>query len=184
MLCKKESIILVLIVVNLIIISASIKNVDEITQPNLDEKCVLKNNREGICKEFSRCDHAQQLYYNKKLSEVVKCKRIGNIPFVCCPINLKSDSEQIPRSLSKFQNALCKNVKPDFQIDDHITNGEKAAVGEFPFQVALGYSNKNESILNFNCGGSLIADDIVLTAAHCVNRKDFAPKIVRIGRVS
>ncbi|XP_070494753.1 uncharacterized protein [Chironomus tepperi] len=151
-----------------------------------DEKCVLKNNQQGICKEFSRCDFARQLYESKKSSEITKCKRIGNRPFVCCPSDFKSDSElqTVRNSNSKFKNALCENVKPVLQIEDHITNGMKAVVGEFPFHVALGYTSKNGKEWEFHCGGSLIADDIVLTAAHCLNRKELKPKIVRIGRTS
>uniref|UniRef100_A0A0C9Q235 chymotrypsin n=1 Tax=Fopius arisanus TaxID=64838 RepID=A0A0C9Q235_9HYME len=45
-----------------------------------------------------------------------------------------------------------------------IINGENAAVGEFPYQVSL---QTVSSSFHF-CGGSIISENYVITAAHCV----------------
>ena len=56
-----------------------------------------------------------------------------------------------------------------------IVKGENAALGEFPWQVALYYAGY------FLCGGILIDPLNVLTAAHCMDRLDHNPVTVVVG---
>lgn len=52
------------------------------------------------------------------------------------------------------------------KIDSRIVNGNSAKVGQFPWHVTIiGSFASGSSLL---CGGSLISDQWVLTAAHCV----------------
>ncbi|CAG9800167.1 unnamed protein product [Chironomus riparius] len=153
---------------------------------SIGEQCVTKYNEPGTCTELVKCKIADQLYRSKQSSEITLCKVVGRIPFVCCPSYPKDliASPLVIKSSTKFQNALCKNVQIFEKLDNHIISGDKAEVSEFPFQVALGYFSQEIKSFNFDCGGSLIADDIVLTAAHCVNIKGAQPVMVRLGRTS
>lgn len=64
-----------------------------------------------------------------------------------------------------------------------IVGGKKADVGHFPHMAAIGYANKYGEI-EFQCGGSLISNTFVITAAHCCDQTENQPLVVRLGRVS
>ncbi|KAH8259671.1 hypothetical protein KR026_008703, partial [Drosophila bipectinata] len=51
-------------------------------------------------------------------------------------------------------------------IGGRITNGYTAVADQFPYQVGLSFSAPKES---WWCGGSIIANNFVLTAAHCTS---------------
>ncbi|XP_037808527.1 serine protease snake [Lucilia sericata] len=55
-----------------------------------------------------------------------------------------------------------------------------ASPGEYPHMTALGFRSKNGKV-DYKCGGSLISETFVITAAHCVNFTGQQPTKVRIG---
>lgn len=61
-----------------------------------------------------------------------------------------------------------------------VVGGENAGINEFPHQAAIGYPNLNGR-LDFSCGGSLISDLFVLTAAHCEQAGRTLATTVRLG---
>ena len=61
-----------------------------------------------------------------------------------------------------------------------IVGGEKTRNGEFPHMAAIGYRNDFGDSYNFKCGGSLISENFVLTAAHCKDSR-LVPSFVRLG---
>ncbi|XP_018324739.1 chymotrypsin-1-like [Agrilus planipennis] len=61
---------------------------------------------------------------------------------------------------------------------NRIINGDKANIADYPYQVALSFNNDIE---NFMCGGSIIADKFVLTAAHCLENSDVTGYLVQAG---
>ncbi|KFB42148.1 hypothetical protein ZHAS_00009812 [Anopheles sinensis] len=101
---------------------------------------------------------------------VRKCEEYQKITLVSgrlAPLTLHS-------SLIAHENHNCTNV------DQLIVGGEPARYGEFPHHALLGYP-KNDSTgdYEFDCGGTLISDQHVLTAAHCF--KFDVPSVVRLG---
>ncbi|XP_003705839.1 trypsin-1 [Megachile rotundata] len=66
------------------------------------------------------------------------------------------------------------------RFDPRIVNGEDAKLGEIPYQVSL--QNKDSSF-HF-CGGSVLNENYVITAAHCVSGKTPAGIKVIAGTIN
>ncbi|XP_043659664.1 serine protease persephone [Drosophila teissieri] len=85
--------------------------------------------------------------------------------------------------------AACKKIreqrqqKSGNQLVIHIVGGYPVDPGVYPHMAAIGYSTFGD-LVNFRCGGSLIASRFVLTAAHCVNTDANTPAFVRMGAVN
>jgi V8-like Glu-specific endopeptidase len=57
-------------------------------------------------------------------------------------------------------------------------------VDEFSYFAAIGYKKEDiDKSIEYLCGGTLIAEDIVLGVAHCF-RGRFNPVVVKLGAVS
>ena len=58
---------------------------------------------------------------------------------------------------------------PPLPIMDRIVGGKDAPIGQYPWLTLLGYNISNtNSVSPWQCGGSLIGNQYVLTAAHCI----------------
>lgn len=82
-----------------------------------------------------------------------------SLPKVCCPL--------VPV-------ANCGAIN----TPDRIIGGNQTVVKEIPWAVRLGYRFRGR--VNYKCGGSLINENYVLTAAHCV-AETLKPSSVRLG---
>lgn len=65
---------------------------------------------------------------------------------------------------------------------DRIIGGTRAALGQYPWMARLGYVYPDDDI-DWMCGGALITDRLVITAAHCLPSENDGYKLqyVRLG---
>lgn len=110
---------------------------------------------------------------------------------VCCPSgpiivdpqstpNPKPDG---PPDVSNHKNLylLPKNCGY-LDADNKIINGEDAYLNEFPWMALLRYKGKRG--VTFNCGGTIINKNYILTAGHCITGLSSELVAVRVGEHS
>nr|QFZ95604.1 serine protease 1 [Lasioderma serricorne] len=96
------------------------------------------------------------------------------------------DEPSMREPLRKSQHA-CTTYSNDIapSIKFQILGGVESLEGEFPHMAALGYRDlEDNQVIRWSCGGSLISNRWVLTAAHCIETQDGnKPVKVRLGVV-
>ncbi|XP_025833752.1 CLIP domain-containing serine protease 2 [Agrilus planipennis] len=147
-----------------------------------------------LCVEIRKCPFFAELLDKtpiprpRRVIDIIRahhCGFHGNSPKVCCstlmPQNLKTPQKsenQVPDvsnhpNLRLLPTENCGTIINDFRI----TSGAKTGVKEFPWMALLAYLTK--AGIEFRCGGSLINDEYILTAAHCVESQELIG--VRLG---
>jgi len=68
---------------------------------------------------------------------------------------------------------------PSRPAEDKILNGVNARVGQFPYQVAM----RSRSSRSLHCGGGILSNNVVLTAAHCVYGQYSSDYLITAGTI-
>jgi transmembrane serine protease 3 len=129
------------------------------------EDCLAKaQQKRVICCYKKTGTKAPPRVPNDQRISVKKCEEYKNLMF----------DELPPFTLqSKIKIVGCSSRRA------RIVGGQTTKTGEFSHMAAIGYGDFNE--IMFACGGSLISEKFVLTAAHCLGRKSNPPVLVRLG---
>ena len=79
-------------------------------------------------------------------------------------------------------SSICGHSLIDSETLWRIVGGSDAATGEFPWQAIITLADDTKNILDKNfCGGSIINEEWVLTAGHCVDGESNITLKVRFG---
>jgi len=138
--------------------------------------CYTPNNQNGICVPLVQCASLYQLIQKTPLypeeRNFLRASQCGynQQPYVvCCPdaYNTNTNSGN-GNTLSSLLPApgVCGTDNTN-----RILGGEVTKIDEFPWMALIEYSKPNNR-RGFHCGGVLISDRYVLTAAHCAVGKD------------
>lgn len=162
-----------------------------------DEPCTTFDGFKGIGKAAKDCE------FTRRLGKSVKkhsCLRTG-APLVCCPLNKPRRDEIInpvnatnephrDEIISRINDGAaetaCKSFPPkhpNFSSTFKILFGTDADLAEFPHFASIGFPSEDGSSVNFECGGVLISNKFVLSAAHCFSQVNRQPTVVRLGKV-
>ncbi|XP_040075347.1 enteropeptidase-like [Ixodes scapularis] len=91
-------------------------------------------------------------------------------------IALLCESASLERKAEKDTQKNCGKRQKEKQISARIVNGTEAPPDHWPWMVA--FYNSNDT---FACGGVLIGEEYVVTAAHCFRNQDAHEFSVRLG---
>lgn len=143
---------------------------------------------EGVYTMEKNCDQAKLLSRVGRADQVkyAGVDLIAEEFVVCCIPRVVMVDMSPPAFGYRFSDSEehCHDYcKKELVVDEHIIGGDAATVGEFMHMAAIGYFNDVTKKIDFNCGGALLSEKFVLTAAHCTNKKTDTPYMVRLGRV-
>ncbi|XP_050544588.1 venom protease-like isoform X3 [Daktulosphaira vitifoliae] len=158
-----------------------------LAQSNNQNSCINPNNENGICLNIKQCPALLSILQNNRKNNTAiaflrssMCGNEGRDPKVCCPRNPVSFGGSVTSSKLPSQSTCGVS----YGNVNKIVGGWPAELDDWPWMVALGYHGLNQpktETPQWRCGGSLISDRYVVTAAHCLVK--IGPVEVSVARL-
>ncbi|XP_054083136.1 serine protease easter-like [Zeugodacus cucurbitae] len=129
--------------------------------------CETPNGAPGECMLIQKCTELYNTVVKPNLEDAEilflrrsRCGEFGKSVLVCCPDPPNNNRGELPLPPNCGNSSLA----------GRIFGGVSTDIDEFPWTALLIYTKANGE-KGFHCGGSLINDRYVLTAAHCVSKE-------------
>ena len=113
---------------------------------------------------------------------------------ICCKSELQPPTTQSPTTpVFKRSELACQSyqrLEENYRyrnkicMENLVNLGSNAEINEFPHIAAIGYDKESSSDYEFLCSGALISEKYILTAVHCMNKRNKVPRIARLGKVN
>ncbi|XP_030369987.1 serine protease snake [Scaptodrosophila lebanonensis] len=147
--------------------------------------------RSGYCILAYQCLHVIR-EYRIHGTRIDICTHRSNVPVICCPL---ADKHVVPQRISATKCQEYNEGARRLQLGDlsrsfsgkHcvpsvplIVGGTPTRHGLFPHMAALGWTQTNGDI-KWGCGGTMLSELYILTAAHCATSGSKPPDMVRLG---
>ncbi|XP_058061500.1 CLIP domain-containing serine protease B4-like [Anopheles bellator] len=192
-----------------VIVAVAVAVAFGVTSAQYLDPCTTPERTAGTCVLVAQCSYVRTLLYKPVLTandvqylESSRCGVRERKVLVCCAAPDSVGNPTTPttptrpsappsttlatitrQDLGQFSEQV-KLLPKDcgIQYSDRIIGGERAKIDEFPW-TALIQHRRNNGDLKFHCGGSLISNRYVLTAAHCINNiaRSWTITAVRLG---
>ncbi|ALC49079.1 spirit [Drosophila busckii] len=140
------------------------------------DECWLDGQQQkaGSCKRLEDCPVALERWQREKKMPKT-CYFVKFEQFVCC------EEETKPTLPALEQRRSSVECEGSMLFGISVVGGKPTSFREFPHMAALAWPSNVAGNNLYRCGGTLIAPNFVLTAAHCINFGGQAPSMVRLG---